>query len=178
MAIDRRLNGIWLKGSPDRIARMKAMIAMIDIPPDSVILETQFVELTKSGSKAIGIDFANANGQIGVVTDQTGQFIPPGVPSGPRLVSANFQAAIYAQLARGNGRIVSKPRISAQSGSTAKVITGDAIPILTNFTLSGGQLGLATGPVHQRRGDPPDGSTSQRRWLGIEPCVRGRVERD
>ena len=137
MAIDRRLNGIWLKGSPDRIARMKAMIATIDIPLDSVILETQFVELTESGSKAIGIDFANANGQIAVATVQMGQFIPPGIPSGSRLVSANFQAAIYAQIAKGNGRIVSKPRISAQSGSTAKIITGDAIPILTNITLSG-----------------------------------------
>lgn len=40
MAIDRRLNGIWLKGSRERIARMKAMIAMIDIPLDSVVLET------------------------------------------------------------------------------------------------------------------------------------------
>ena len=95
------------------------------------------MELTETGSKAIGIDYANANGQIGVVTVQTGQFIPPGVPSGPRLVSQNFQAAIYAQIAKGNGRIVSKPRISAQSGSTAKIITGDAIPILTNITLSG-----------------------------------------
>lgn len=137
MAIDRRLNGIWLKGSAERIARMKAMIALIDIPLDSVILETQFVELTESGSRAIGIDYDNANGQIGVVTLQTGQFIPPGIPGGSRLVSANFQAAIYAQIAKGNGRIVSKPRISAQSGSTAKIITGDAIPILTNITLSG-----------------------------------------
>lgn len=139
MAIDRRLNGIWLKGSPDRIARMKAMIATIDIPLDSVVLETEFVELTENGSKAIGIDFANANGQIAVATVQMGQFIPPGIQlgSGSRLVSANFQAAIYAQIAKGNGRIVSKPRISAQSGSTAKIITGDAIPILTNITLSG-----------------------------------------
>lgn len=137
MAIDRRLNGIWLKGSRERIARMKAMIATIDIPLDSVILETQFVELTETGSKAIGIDYANANGQISVLTVQTGQFIPPGIPSGPRLISQNFQAAIYAQIAKGNGRIVSKPRISAQSGSTAKIITGDAIPILTNITLSG-----------------------------------------
>ena len=41
IAIDRRLNAIWLRGSPDEIARLKAMIAMIDIPVDSVILETQ-----------------------------------------------------------------------------------------------------------------------------------------
>jgi general secretion pathway protein D len=72
MAIDRRLNAIWLRGSSDYIARMKAMIAAIDIPLDSVVLETQMVELTEQGQKAIGIDFANANGQIAVATFQTG----------------------------------------------------------------------------------------------------------
>ena len=137
MAVDRRLNAIWLKGSPDRIARMKAMIAMIDIPVDSVVLETQMVELTESGQKALGIDFANANGQLGVATYQRGQFIPPGVPAGNHLTSLAFQAALYAQIQKGNGRIISKPRIAAQSGSTAKIITGDALPILTAITLSG-----------------------------------------
>ncbi len=137
IAIDRRLNAIWLRGSPDQIARMKAMIAMIDIPVDSVILETQMVELTESGSKDLGIDFTNTNGQLGVATFQSGQFIPPGIPSGNRLSSVQFQAALYAEIKKGNGRIVSKPRIAAQSGSTAKIITGDALPILTAITLSG-----------------------------------------
>ena len=137
IAIDRRLNAIWLRGSPDEIARLKAMIAMIDIPVDSVVLETQMVELTETGAKAVGVDFANANGQLGVVTFQAGQFIPVGVPGGNRLSSAQFQAAIYAEVRKGNGRIVSKPRIAAQSGGTAKIITGDALPILTAITLSG-----------------------------------------
>jgi general secretion pathway protein D len=53
------------------------------------------------------------------------------------MTSAAFQAAIYAQITKGNGRIVSKPRIAAQSGSTAKIITGDALPILTSIALSG-----------------------------------------
>jgi general secretion pathway protein D len=118
---------------------MKEMIAAIDVPLDSVVLETQFVELTESGAKAVGIDFANSNGQIAVITGQSGQFIPPGFGNGqgPRLFSAQVQAAIYAQVQKGNGRIVSKPRIAAQSGSTAKIITGDALPILTAITLSG-----------------------------------------
>jgi general secretion pathway protein D len=137
IAIDRRLNAVWLRGSPDQIARLKGMIAMIDIPVDSVILETQMVELTETGSKALGIDFANANGQLGVATFQTGQFIPVGVPAGDHLTSFGFQAALYAEIRKGNGRIVSKPRIAAQSGSTAKIITGDALPILTAITLSG-----------------------------------------
>ncbi|MEO7177450.1 MAG: secretin N-terminal domain-containing protein [Allosphingosinicella sp.] len=139
MAVDRRLNAIWLRGAPEYIERMKLMIAAIDVPLDSVVLETQFVELTETGAKAVGIDFANSNGQIAVITGQTGQFIPPGFGNGqgPRLFSAQIQAAIYAQVQKGNGRIVSKPRIAAQSGSTAKIITGDALPILTAITLSG-----------------------------------------
>ena len=146
IGIDRRLNAVWLKGSPERIARMKAMIAQIDIPVDSVVIETQFVELTERGEKALGIDFTNANGQIGLVTFHSGEAIIPGVVQGcdsaggncsGHVTSAGFQAALYAQISKGNGRIVSRPRIAAQSGSTAKIITGDAIPILTAITLSG-----------------------------------------
>jgi len=140
IAIDRRLNAIWLKGSGERITRMKAEIALIDVPVDSVILETQLVELTETGAKAVGIDFANANGQIGVATYQFGQYVPPGYNTnapGPSLRSASLQAAIYAQVQKGQGKIVSRPRIAALSGSTAKIITGDALPILTAITLSG-----------------------------------------
>jgi len=107
------------------------------------------VELTESGQKALGIDFTNANGQIGVVTFGSGGFIPVGVSQGCSRNSSNdlscsghvtgtaFQAALYAQIQRGNGRIISKPRVAALSGSTAKIITGDALPILTAITLSG-----------------------------------------
>jgi general secretion pathway protein D len=150
MAVDRRLNAIWLRGSPDYIARMKAMIAAIDVPLDSVVLETQFVELTEQGQKAVGIDFTNSNGQIGVFTFGSGGFIPVGVSQGcsraspesdlhcsGHVTGTNFQAALYAQILKGNGKIISKPRIAAQSGSTAKIITGDALPILTAITLSG-----------------------------------------
>ena len=151
LAIDRRLNAIWVRGSPAHIERVKQMIAMIDVPLDSVILETQFVELTETGQKALGIDFANANGQIGVVTFGSGGFIPLGVSQGcgrdsegnkssfcaGHVTGASFQAALYAQIAKGNGQIISTPRIASQSGSMAKIITGDALPILTSIALSG-----------------------------------------
>ena len=137
MAVDRRLNAIWIKGSPEHIARVKSQIALIDVPVDSVILETQFVELTEQGVKAIGIDFTNANGQIAVGTLQYGQYVPFGLEPKQVQPSFNLQAAIYAQVQKGEGRIVSRPRIAAQSGSTAKIITGDALPIVTAITLSG-----------------------------------------
>jgi general secretion pathway protein D len=137
IAVDRRLNAIWITGSPERIARIKDQISLIDIPVDSVILETQFVELTETGARNLGIDLNNAAGQLAVGTLTTGANLPFGTDLARILPSAGLQAAIYAQVQKGEGRIVSRPRIAAQSGSTAKIITGDALPILTSIALSG-----------------------------------------
>lgn len=137
LAIDRRLNAIWITGTPERIARVKRQIELIDVPVDSVILETQFIELTETGARNIGLDFNNSNGQMGTVQATRGGFNPFGVNPTDILLSGQLQAAIYAEIQKGEGRIVSRPRIAAQSGSTAKIITGDALPILTSIQLSG-----------------------------------------
>ncbi len=137
LAIDRRLNAIWVKGTPAHIARVKRQIDIIDVPVDSVILETQFIELSENGARNLGIDLANSVNQSGVATARYGEFVPLGLDPGNILKSFSLQAALYAQIQKGEGRILSKPRISAQSGSTAKIITGDALPILTSITLSG-----------------------------------------
>ena len=137
IAIDRRLNAIILKGSPERIARLKEKIEAIDVPVESVLLETQFVELDQTGAKNVGFSFNNPNGQIGLVTVTSNAFTQPGLPIGRGVISASLQAALYGQIQAGHGRIVSKPRISAPSGGEAKIVTGDALPILTAITLSG-----------------------------------------
>ena len=137
LAVDRRLNAIWVTGTPERIERVRQQIALIDVPVDSVILETQFVELTESGAKNLGIDLNNSSGQLAVGKIETGVSLPFNVNPNDILPSGVLQAAIYAQVEKGEGRILSRPRIAAQSGSTAKIITGDALPILTSITLSG-----------------------------------------
>ena len=140
IGVDRRLNAIILKGSPDRIASLKAKIAQLDVPVKSVLLETVFVELTETGARNVGLDFNNSNGQIAVATYQRGNYLGSNAVAGVDAAgygSYALQAAIYAQVTKGQGRIVSRPRISAQSGTTAKIITGDALPILTSIALSG-----------------------------------------
>ncbi|MEQ7874697.1 secretin N-terminal domain-containing protein [Sphingomonas sp. ASV193] len=138
IGIDRRLNAIILKGDPLRVARIRHEIELLDVPVTSVVLETQFVELSETGARNLGLDFNNANGQIGGASVSYARGFP-GLSDTPRLggVTAAFQVALYAQIAKGEGRIVSKPRISAQSGATAKIVTGDALPILTSIALSG-----------------------------------------
>jgi len=82
---DRKLAGLehMLKGED----RLKEKIAQIDVPVESVLLETVFVELDKSGSKNVGIDFANTNGQLAVATLQSGNFNASGFVSGRPLAS-------------------------------------------------------------------------------------------
>lgn len=142
IGIDRRLNAIILRGPPERIRRLRDRIALLDVPVNSVLLETVFVELTETGARNVGIDFKNSAGKLGVVTVNTGAFTPGGGIGANGLTNAgqtsvSLQAAIYGQVAKGEGRIISRPRISAQSGSSAKIITGDALPILTSIALSG-----------------------------------------
>jgi general secretion pathway protein D len=138
IGIDRRLNAIILRGAPDRVAAIKQQIELLDVPVTSVVLETEFVELSDTGARNLGLDFNNGNGQITAVSvDYSHGF--PGFSDTPKHggVNAAFQVALYAQIAKGEGRIVSKPRISAQSGESAKIVTGDALPILTSIALSG-----------------------------------------
>ncbi len=139
VGVDRRLNAIILRGPPDRVGRLKAQIAKLDVAVTSVVLETVFVELTEKGARNVGLDFNNANSQIATVAynlSRGGYASLPDTAHGGA-VNVSLQAAVYAQIQNGQGRIISKPRIAAQSGSTAKIVTGDALPILTSIALSG-----------------------------------------
>jgi general secretion pathway protein D len=138
IGVDRRLNAVVLRGPPERLAQIKSEIAQLDVPVTSVVLETEFVELSQTGARNLGLDFTNGNDQLGSLSVTYARGFP-GVEDTPHIggFAANFQVALYAQIAKGQGRIVSKPRISAQSGTTAKIITGDALPILTSIAISG-----------------------------------------
>jgi general secretion pathway protein D len=138
IGVDRRLNAVVLRGPPDRLAAIKSEIAQLDVPVTSVVLETEFVELSQTGARNLGLDFTNGNDQFGSLSVAYSRGFP-GLENTPHIggFAANFQVALYAQIAKGQGRIVSKPRISAQSGTTAKIITGDALPILTSIAISG-----------------------------------------
>ncbi len=129
IAVDRRLNAIVLTGTPDVVASLKAVIDKLDVPLDSVLLETQIVELDENGQKDLGIDF-NAQGVYAkaTLTVQSGQY-----PTS----SATFAANLYAQIQKGYGKILSRPRILAQNGAPASILTGDALPIITTVIVAG-----------------------------------------
>jgi general secretion pathway protein D len=138
VAVDRRLNAIVLTGSPGLVEQLRAFIASIDIPVDSVLLETEILELNENAAKNVGIDFAPGGNQLVAsgsltipsnVTNSTGGVTTPS--------SVTLAAQLYAEIDKGNGRILSRPRILAESGQQASILTGDAIPIITSVVVTG-----------------------------------------
>ncbi|GAC1420294.1 MAG: hypothetical protein NVSMB5_12650 [Candidatus Velthaea sp.] len=130
IGVDRRLNAIILTGPPSVVAKFKAKIAKLDIPLPSVILETQVVELTDSAARDLGIDYTAGGGPTATVQYQ---FKTAASATG----NASLQAAVYAQVSRGQGRVIARPRVAAQNGGSAQIITGDALPIVTSIAVSG-----------------------------------------
>jgi general secretion pathway protein D len=130
VAVDRRLNAVILTATPDIIAQYKALIDKVDIPVTSVILETEIVELDDNASRSAGIDFSANNATL-ATTSYTIKNLQTG--QGELDLAAN----VYAQVVKGNGRIIAKPRILAQSGQSASILTGDAIPVITQVVVTG-----------------------------------------
>jgi general secretion pathway protein D len=137
IAVDRRLNALIFTGTPAEIAGYEALVNAVDIPLRSVMLQTEIVELTDTAARNVGIDFTNGAG-TGQIASAT--FTTPNPNTGLNNGSANqvsLQAAIYAQVIKGNGRIIATPRILALDGRPASILTGDALPIITSIAVSG-----------------------------------------
>ncbi len=132
VAIDRRLNALILSGTPYEIEGMLQMIKQFDVPDSpkaSVLLDTEIVELTDTAARDVGINFANNNSIGGVTLDSR-------TASQPTL-ELTLQAQVFAEIAKGHGKLIAKPRIQTLSGTAASILTGDALPIITTITYPG-----------------------------------------
>jgi general secretion pathway protein D len=126
LAIDRRLNAIVVYGDAEQTELVRRTVAELDVPLRTVLLETSIVELTESAARDVGVDFSAQ----GVVANAS--LIAKKFEVGDRQVS--LQASIYAAVQNGQGKILARPRILAQDGRTASILTGDAIPIITSIS--------------------------------------------
>jgi len=134
VSIDRRLNAVIVSGPVSVTEPLKKLIALVDSPVNSVLLEATVVELTETAAKDVGIDFSSG-GPLATGTLSIKSFAQPNA-------TASLQGAIYAQVQRGQGRIIARPSILAQSGTPASINTGDSIPVFTNIAFPGSGSGF------------------------------------
>jgi len=141
------LQAIILSGSAQAVRDAKDLIASLDVVPQSVVLDTEILELDENMSRNLGLELGTTS--IGTTFTEV---VPPALANGqPGYLGGlqpltrtpiSFQAQINLLLQNGTARVLADPRITTLSGHTASIRAGDTISILT--TVGGGTGTVAT----------------------------------
>jgi len=152
-AVEDRLNSLIVTGQDKDIEALKAFLATVDTPVAQVLLDIRVVSLSEDGTKTLGMTIGSSNGNFGVFAGAGGAPITftenlPGTTAQPlggapvgtntnSLAIAPFTrtpfvlgASLSMLIARNDAKVISTPRIMAQSGKDATVLIGDKFPIV------------------------------------------------
>jgi len=147
IAIDRRLNAIIMTGTPDQIAQAQALIAKIDVPVESVLLDTQVLEVNETGAKSIGLPYNQSDSSpISHIFNTQAQILN-NIPSQAVAGALAIQSDIWALVSTGKARVLASPKILTQDGLSASILTGDSLPIRVTTPVGVGGVGAVSSQV-------------------------------
>ena len=147
IAIDRRLNAIILTVTADQIAQARDMIDKIDVPVESVLLDTEVLEINETGAKSIGVDFNQSEtSPITRVFNAQSQILN-NIPSNATAGALALQSNIWALVSSGRARVLASPKILTQDGLSASILTGDSLPIRVTTPVGLGGVGAVSSQV-------------------------------
>jgi type II secretory pathway component GspD/PulD (secretin) len=137
-----------LTGSPQSIRAGRELIDELDVVPQSVVLDTEILELDENSSRNLGLQIGSSVQSTFTEAQPTPD--PNGNPG--RLIGIQpfgrnpitFTATLNLLISNGTARVLADPRITTLSGRTAQIRAGDTISILTT---TGG--GAGTVPTQQ-----------------------------
>lgn len=147
LAVDRRLNAVIVTGTPEQIAQAESLIRMIDVPVESVLLDTQVLEVTETGAKALGLDYNQStttpltrlyNTQAQILNSAAGTV-------GSNAIA--LQTNLFLLVSKGQARVLAAPKILTQNGVPASILTGDSLPIRVTTPVGVGGVGTVSSQV-------------------------------
>lgn len=105
-------NALLVWGTPEAIKTLREILNAIDLPPDQVEIESQFVEVSGTLQDLYGIDWSVAGRELTVVTGL-------GTPAGTiniGFVRGSLSASLGALLTRSRGKVIQAPRAFTVNG--------------------------------------------------------------
>ncbi len=114
-------NVLLVRGTPQAIQEIRDILTEIDVPPDQVEIESQFVEVNGTLQDIYGLDWSVAGREVTVVTGLT---TPEGTIN-IGFVRGNLSVTIGALLTRSRGKVIQAPR----------AFTINGLPVIFNSTI-------------------------------------------
>ncbi|MCS7254171.1 MAG: secretin N-terminal domain-containing protein [Armatimonadota bacterium] len=123
------VNALIVYGTPEAIAQLRQLIDLIDIPPDQIEIESQFVALQRNAQHALGINWAVGGDDVVVATS--------GMPGGTQFtigfVRGNLRATLGVLLSRGEGKVIRAPRVVTTNNQPAAIMFSTVQPIFMDM---------------------------------------------
>lgn len=136
-------NTILVVGTPQAIQTLREILNAIDIAPDQVEIESQFVEVSGSLQDIYGIDWSVAGREVTVVTGLT---VPEGTIN-IGFVRGNLSATIGALLTRSRGKVIQAPRAFTINGLPVLFLSQIERPVIIQETFTDGLITRTTTTV-------------------------------
>ncbi len=154
---DPRTNTLIIRDLPDYLEAAATLIAVLDRPEPQVEIEARIVQTNTDSARALGVQwggagrvspelgnttglsFPNTGSISGRATDSGGAVNLPvpaannavGMSLGSITGALNLDVALTALERSGNGRILSRPKVTTQNNKQAEMTQGVQIPIQT-----------------------------------------------
>lgn len=123
------VNALIVYGTPEAIEQLRQLIDLIDIPPDQIEIESQFVALQRNAQQALGINWAVGGDDVVVATS--------GMPGGTQFtigfVRGNLRATLGVLLSRGEGKVLRAPRVVTTNNQPASIMFSTVQPIFMDM---------------------------------------------
>jgi len=133
-------NILLVRGTPQAIQEIRDILKEIDVPPDQVEIESQFVEVSGSLQDIYGIDWSLAGREVTVVTGLT---VPEGTIN-IGFVRGNLSATIGALLTRSRGKVIQAPRAFTINGLPVIFSSDIDRPVIVQETYTDGLITRTT----------------------------------
>ena len=150
---DASTNSLIAFGTPDQIEHVRHLLGELDVPYQQILLEAQVMALSKSASKALGVDWSwstfpqpitNAGSTS---TSVTTTYFPVGLVTGGdgKQYSMGVNATLNALITKGDGKLLARPNLLTFNGNKGTIFVGDQLPVVTpNATTTGGAVTYTT----------------------------------
>ncbi|MDR3415414.1 MAG: secretin N-terminal domain-containing protein [Nevskia sp.] len=165
LVVDYERNALIIIGPAQEYERIRPLLNTLDKPPREALIEVTVVELTLNDSANLGIEWAAITGGLyGVGTAP----IPQAGGGGLSIGTSGFnyallngagqvRAALNAMAQTSRVKVLSTPRVLAQSGGKASIDVGTEVPIVTsqattNQATTGGNTGILQSIDYQKTG--------------------------
>ncbi|HTK70401.1 MAG TPA: secretin N-terminal domain-containing protein [Candidatus Eisenbacteria bacterium] len=136
--VDKRTNALLVTDIDDRLSQAESMIRSLDTRTPQVEIVARLVDVDRSASRSLGIDWALNNLDLGDAGAHEGIAVTPGqVPSPAGTVKfgtvkgfGSIEATLTALETQNKANIISNPRITTVNNREASVVVGQQIPLI------------------------------------------------